>query len=353
MRILYGVSGEGFGHSSRAKRIISFLLARGHSLLIMTYGQAYDVLKDEKGIDVLKIEGIELIFDKNGLSLKKTFSQNAYKLLENLKNWRVIKNKIEEFKPDLCISDMEPTVPILRRIYKLPLICFDNQHRLTHLKINVPKKYLKEYSIAKLAVERLVSRADFFIILSFNKGKIQKDKEKTFIVDPILREEVIRAQNKITDWVLVYMTKKDDEILDVLKNINQKFTVYGYGIDKQEGNLTFKKTGTLFLKDLASAKAIIASAGFTLISEALFLKKPYFAIPLKGQFEQTLNALFLKQSKFGDFSEKPNIKQIKNFLSKLSIYEKNILKKKINPNEAIEVFDKVLVDIKMNRAYRK
>ena len=197
MKILYGVSGEGFGHSSRAKRIIPFLLQKGHSILIMTYGQAYDVLKEQAGIEILKIEGIELIFDKGGLSLKKTLSKNAYKLLENIKNWKIIKNRIDKFKPDICISDMEPTVPIIRRIYKLPLICFDNQHRLTHLKVNVPKKYLKEYSIAKIAVNRLVSRADFFIILSFNKGKIYKDKEKTFIVDPILREEIIGLQNKI------------------------------------------------------------------------------------------------------------------------------------------------------------
>jgi UDP:flavonoid glycosyltransferase YjiC (YdhE family) len=33
MRILYGVSGEGFGHRSRARKIIPYLESRGHEIL--------------------------------------------------------------------------------------------------------------------------------------------------------------------------------------------------------------------------------------------------------------------------------------------------------------------------------
>jgi UDP:flavonoid glycosyltransferase YjiC (YdhE family) len=39
-----------------------------------------------------------------------------------------------------------------------------------------------------------------------------------------------------------------------------------------------------YLEELKACKAIIATAGFTLMSEALYLKKPYLALPLKGQF---------------------------------------------------------------------
>src|SRR6185369_12152091 len=42
-----------------------------------------------------------------------------------------------------------------------------------------------------------------------------------------------------------------------------------------------------FLRDLSGAKAVIANAGFSLISEGLYLDKPYLAIPVKNQFEQT------------------------------------------------------------------
>ena len=46
---------------------------------------------------------------------------------------------------------------------------------------------------------------------------------------------------------------------------------------------------------LKQTKAIITNGGFTVISEALYLKKPIFSIPIKNQFEQALNAKFVEK----------------------------------------------------------
>jgi len=344
MRILYGVSGEGFGHSSRAKQIIPFLLKKGHELMIVTYGQAYQVLKNYLGIKILKVEGIELFFEDKELSLKKTFDRGLKTIGKNIQDFKKIKEKVERFNPDVCISDMEPIVPIIRMAYGLPLICLDNQHRLTHLKLNVPKKYIKDYLIARYAVSKVVSRADFFIILSFVKGGINKNRAKVRIVSPVLRDEVLRLKSKRGEFILVYLTKPNKDILKALRKTKERFVIYVYGMNecKKEGNLEFKKIGGEFLKDLAGCKGIIASAGFTLMSEALYLKKPYFAIPLKGQFEQTLNALFLKKAGFGDYSEEPSEKEINLFLNSLERYEMKLAKHKTKPNEVLKVLGKVL-----------
>ncbi len=347
MKILYGVSGEGFGHSSRAKEILPFLLNRGHKVMVVTYGQAYEVLKNFKGIEVLRVEGIELFFKEGrGLSLKRTLFYNLEKITKNIKNFGEIKKSVDAFKPDFCISDMEPMTPILRYWKKLPLICLDNQHRLTHLPLKVPKQYHRDFIIAKEAVRRVVSIADAYIVLSFTKGKVKKDKGKTFIVDPILRENILNLRSTKGNYVLVYLTKKDDKILAILKGIKEKFVLYGYNIEKKDRNLEFRKTGDGFLKDLAGAKAIIASAGFTLMSEALYLKKPYFAIPLKGQFEQTLNALFLQAARYGAFSEEPTSKDIRKFLSRLNSYENKLKKHTMNAREVFAALDKVLEELK-------
>jgi uncharacterized protein (TIGR00661 family) len=50
---------------------------------------------------------------------------------------------------------------------------------------------------------------------------------------------------------------------------------------------------------LSTAKAVIATAGFTLMSEALYLGKPYLAFPMQGQFEQHLNAHMLDLLGYG------------------------------------------------------
>jgi UDP:flavonoid glycosyltransferase YjiC (YdhE family) len=43
----------------------------------------------------------------------------------------------------------------------------------------------------------------------------------------------------------------------------------------------------------------VATAGFTLISETLFLRKPTLALPMTGQFEQQLNGYMLDQLGYG------------------------------------------------------
>ena len=345
MKILYGVSGEGLGHSSRAKEIILHLRKKGHKVLIMTYGQAYPVLKSLA--ETIKIEGIHLHFEGDSLSLKKTINHGTKNMLTNLKNLNSIKKEINRFKPDLCITDYEPIVPIMRYWYKLPLISIDNQHRLTHVSLKIPPKYRKDFLLAKHATNLCVSRADAFIILSFAKARSLK--KNVYIVSPILRKEIQKIKTTKSDNILVYQTKPNQKLIEILEKIPEKFIVYGYNTQKHEGNLHFKKTSKDFLKDLASCKAVISTAGFTLISEANYLKKPFFALPLKGQFEQTLNALFLKKANYGNYSDSPNEQQIRKFLSSIPFYEKNLQKHKTNPREAFKVIDKVLSKLQYSK----
>lgn len=344
MKILYGVCGEGFGHSSRAKEIISLLKKKGHKVLILTYGQAYEVLKKES--EILEIEGVTLQFKNNRLSIPRTLARSTTAIYQNIKNWKKIKSKVKEFNPDLCIADMEPTAPILSRWLKIPLISIDNQHRLTHLRVKFPEELRTSYNLARLAVKSCISKADHFIILSFTKRKTRRSN--TTIVPPIIRKEITKLKPKNKDHVLVYLTKPNPNLLNILKQIPENFIIYGYDKKEKESNLNFKKfskSNSNFLKDLENCKAIIATSGFTLISESLYLKKPCFAIPLQGQFEQALNALFLKRSWLGTFSENPTKTQIKNFLKKLDKYRKKLKSYELNPEEPLKTIEKYIRQI--------
>ena len=74
MRILYGVCGDGFGHSSRAKVIGRYLQESGHEVKIMTYGRAFEVLKDT--FDVFEISGMEMQFINGELKKRETLKYN-------------------------------------------------------------------------------------------------------------------------------------------------------------------------------------------------------------------------------------------------------------------------------------
>ncbi len=70
--IVYGLSGEGSGHSSRSKEMIRYLQKQGHTVKVTSYDRGYRNLKDE--FDVLEIEGLSFVIEDNKIS----FFQNIH-----------------------------------------------------------------------------------------------------------------------------------------------------------------------------------------------------------------------------------------------------------------------------------
>jgi uncharacterized protein (TIGR00661 family) len=337
MNILYGVCGEGYGHSSRALVIGKYLENKGHKLIILAHGKSYEVLKDK--FKLKEIHGMHLIFKEGILKKRKTVYHNLKIFPRNILKARIFHELIKEFKPDLCICDMEPVVSILANFYKIPLITVDNQHLLTDFKVDIPEKYKKDFYIAKLIIDAYSIGSRYSIVTGF--GNEKPLKKNTFLVYPIVRGDVKNLKPVYGNKILVYLNKPDEIIVNILKKIDENFVIFGFNVNKKEENLEFK-TKEYFLQELKKCKTIIATAGFSLISESIYLKKPYFALPLKGQFEQVFNSLFLKDSGFGDYTDNLNEKKVLNFLNNLEKYKRNLKKYKPDYDKLFEVIDEVL-----------
>ncbi len=96
----------------------------------------------------------------------------------------------------------------------------------------------------------------------------------------------------------------NDGLVQTLAKTKLECRIYGMkrGITEPEidGNLRympFSENG--FIDDLASSRGVIAGGGFTLMGEAVYLRKPMLAVPLEHQFEQVLNARYLEKEGFG------------------------------------------------------
>jgi uncharacterized protein (TIGR00661 family) len=204
------------------------------------------------------------------------------------------------------ITDFVPATAYLANHYKLPLISLDNQHRMRYMKYKFPSKIKKDALITETIIRAMVPKPWVSLVTSFHIGKLKNNH--TFLFPAILRESVLQLTSTDKDHLLVYLTSGFDSLIDLLKSYSrERFIVYGYNKDITEGNLQFREFSKLgFLQDLASCKGVIATAGFTLISEALYLGKPYLAFPMEGQFEQQLNADMLQQQGYGARSTKPN-----------------------------------------------
>jgi uncharacterized protein (TIGR00661 family) len=88
--------------------------------------------------------------------------------------------------------------------------------------------------------------------------------------------------------------------LKALIRSGSKVIVYGLGERPPLGNVTFKPVDPFtFVDDLATSRGLVSTAGNQLVGEALYLRKPVFAIPEDGNFEQHINAWFLRDSGCG------------------------------------------------------
>jgi UDP:flavonoid glycosyltransferase YjiC (YdhE family) len=63
--ILYGVNGEGSGHSTRAQEVISHLVAQGHSVHVASFDRGLHNLREK--FEVTEIAGLRLSYVNNQL----------------------------------------------------------------------------------------------------------------------------------------------------------------------------------------------------------------------------------------------------------------------------------------------
>ena len=183
--------------------------------------------------------------------------------------------------------------------YDLPLITLDNQHRMRYMRYPRPDDLKKDALVTESVIRMIVPKPDVSLVTTFYFGELaERARDRTFLFPPILRREVLELEPTPAErgeHVLCYFTHDFGPFLGQLEaKEDTRFVVYGYDRDEERGNLTFKRPARAgFLADLAASSAVIATAGFTLMTESLQLGKPYLALPLAGQFEQELNALLL------------------------------------------------------------
>lgn len=334
--ILYGVAGEGSGHSSRAKEVINHLLDKGHTVKIISYDRGYKNLS--RYFEVEKIFGLKFVYKDNKVRSVETAFENLINAPEAVKSINRVSKIVDDFRPDLVFSDFEPISCLVANTKKVPLISIDNQHRITNTDIEYPRKYEIDAITAKTVINMMIYNTKAVIVTSFFSTEVKDDK--TFVFSPILRKEVLEAPTLEKDYILVYVTSKFQNLIDILKKINKKFIVYGFDCDKKEGNIIFKKASQKgFLDDLRQAEGVVANAGFTLMTESLYFHKPMLTVPVAGQFEQVLNAYYLEKLGFGKYWDELNKERIESFLYNIDMYKKNL--KKYSRNDNLKIFKKI------------
>lgn len=342
MKILYGVVGEGMGHAMRSRVVLEHLVSQGHEMQIMASGRATDFLA-KRFAGVKRIHGFHMIAEENRVRVGRTVLSNALTGAAGLpKNIAAYFKTLQEFKPKLVISDFESWTYLYGKTHRIPVLSIDNMqimNRCTHTReiIEIDEA---AFQAARAFVKAKLPFCDHYFITTFFKPPIRKPD--TSLYPPILRPEILKANVRKGEHLLVYQTAEGHESLaETLAKTGLECRIYGMRRDlkeeQREGNLRFMPfSEDGFIDDLASSRAVIAGGGFTLMGEAVYMRKPMLAVPMHRQFEQIMNGKYLEIEGYGQWAETlDDPATVTRFLDAVPACEKKLAGYSQNGNERL------------------
>lgn len=292
VRIAYGVFGYGRGHATRTAAVLPELVRR-HSVLVFAGGEAYETLANSYPVVRIPTLGYRYRGDRRSNYL--TIRHNVWHLLDIAfggPTTQAVLREMQDFRPDVVISDAEPWTQRVARRLRVPRISFDHFGVMAYCRLPMPLLD-RIRSIRDVAVYRWMMRGpQRMIVSSFYDAPPARDGVQ--VVGPMLRDEVLQARPVRGQHLLVYLNNGAHQfspaVERALREVGVPALIYGTPRRGADGNLDFRPLSNLpFVEDLATCRAVISTAGNQLMGEALHLGKPMLVMP-EDCVEQRLNA---------------------------------------------------------------
>lgn len=340
-KVFYSLSGEGRGHATRVRALVEGL-GRRHDVTLFAYGDAFHLLKEAYSGSAVRVRpirgmrfrygGTRLDYLRTGLAGLRFLGGSLGRLVDYLAE------RIRRERPDLCITDFEPALPRAAARCGVPCASLDHQHLLVVGDLgSLPLRLRGLAALLGLFVQAYTPAPAKTIVSSFYAPPLRKRyRSGTVRVGVLLRPEVLRAQPRREGHLTAYFRRPIPEtVLLTLSRSPLPVRVYGLGLRPPSGAVRFFPVGLRgFLQDLASAEALVSTAGNQLVGEALYLGKPVLALPEPGNVEQSVNAHFLKISGCGEFVEARDfdLPRFHDFLASLDRFRRSIVPERVAGN---------------------
>ncbi len=298
--ILYALAGQGRGHTSRSLAVVDALRARGHGVAFCCGEPAAGRLRAQ-GESVVPVPAPREYVRRNRVRLLRSAWTNAPLAFGTPRIVRELAEHVADLGPDLVVADFEPFAPRAAERLGVPAVALSHQQVISEARCRVPLRFAASAALTRLGIGVMAPRRLFrrIVVPSFFFPPL-RDPERAVLIPPILRGDVQAAEPTRGDHVLVYLNHPDGaervaRTLTALPDV--PFVAYNLPSAAAAPNVTVKSPGRApFVADLAACRAVVCTAGFTLLSEALHLGKPVLAVPNRGFFEQAVNALYLARS---------------------------------------------------------
>jgi uncharacterized protein (TIGR00661 family) len=306
MRVLFLIQGEGNGHLTQAISLYQLLSAEGHQVVASLIGSADGkkrpaLFLESVNCPVFTYKSVGLCYSPTGkLSVGDTLKHLLNGLPGIYKSLQTIHTAVSDYEPDLIVNFYEICGGLYNMVYrsKTPLHCIAHQYLFLHPQFRFPRKRRFHRHALWLLNKITAYRAAHIYALSFSD--LYSSTSKITVAPPLLRREVTGLSPSTGDYLLVYLTQpllrrqieqwhRRNPTVRIHCFCNNPLQKTKLSVDD---TLTFHPTHTAtFLSMLKSCQALVTTAGFETVCEAMLLGKPVMMVPVPNHYEQECNAL--------------------------------------------------------------
>lgn len=305
---VFAVQGEGRGHLTQAIATYEMLIANGHQVAAVMIGSSNRreipaFVRERIKAPVISILSPNFITDKDNKSIQlgKTIFTNMLQWRKFRKSMKQINEVVDRYKPDLLLNFYEPLIGLCSLFSKLNtrIISIAHQFIYLHPDFEFPEGSSRKECYAIKKYTALTAKgSDKLLALSFYPLPRQQYRN-ILISPPLLRREVAEQEVFHGNHILVYILNAG-YMQDIINwhNNHPEVVLHCFTDSKTvKGKWRFDETLCFhslddrnFLHFMANAKALVTTAGFESVCEAMYFGKPVLMVPVKGHFEQWCNA---------------------------------------------------------------
>lgn len=308
MRILFLVQGEGRGHLTQAISLGQILRSAGHKVVGAMVGTSPgrnipSFFQEQIFAPVHHFAAPNIIYKAQGggMNVGRTIATHLAHLPKYLKSLHRIHETVRQINPDLIVSFYDTYGGLYNLIYRsgIPMVCIAHQYLLLHPKFIFPENSRINQFLINLNSKSTSWFSANRLALSFREMSSEPALKIT-VVPPLLRKEVTRLTPQKGSFILVYMTHHSlsAQVIDWhRKHPGVQLHCFWDNADASEefafdNTLTFHQINSeKYLRMLATCRALVTTAGFESVCEAMYLGKPVMMVPVPNHFEQECNAI--------------------------------------------------------------
>lgn len=311
MRALFIVQGEGRGHLTQAISLAQLLQRAGHTVVgawvNVAAGRPIPAFFAEQfAAPVTPVEGPLLVYNSQtcALDLLATIGGVLRNLTRYRQSLRQLDVAIQTEEPDIVVNFFELLGGLTYGLYRprAPMVCIAHQCMALHPDFPFPPGQWLDRLLFKGLIRLNTWGATERLGLSFDEQPDQRD-QRLRVMPPLLRSELMTCQaNAVSqpadDYVLAYTTQPglQREVLDAHAQCPDVPIRYFHPttqhVDQRSATLQFNPIdGRRYLDAMQHCQAVLTTAGFESVCEALYLGKPVLMMPQPRHYEQACNAL--------------------------------------------------------------